>query len=216
MYQSVREDLDKIIIPNKKVGTPIAPNFFLEAKGTRGTIDVAVGQAVLDGAHGALIMHTLQNYLLDEPIYDGNAYAFISTLLDGYLRLHAHHMTAPAMSGQGPAYHTTLLKAYALSDDEAYSEGRGAFRNLRMRAKEDRDRFIEIANTRACHTSSEGDVAAIAIEEQDDGGSSPLEFYDSRMFAEQKDEGETQETRDNARLIIFHRGLTTLCSELCV
>ncbi|KAL6789530.1 hypothetical protein GGI42DRAFT_359025 [Trichoderma sp. SZMC 28013] len=197
VYQSVREDLDKIIIPNKKVGTPIAPNFFLEAKGTRGTIDVA-------------------NYLLDEPIYDGNAYAFISTLLDGYLRLHAHHMTAPAMSGQGPAYHTTLLKAYALSDDEAYSEGRGAFRNLRMRAKEDRDRFIEIANTRACHTSSEGDVAAIAIEEQDDGGSSPLEFYDSRMFAEQKDEGETQETRDNARLIIFHRGLTTLCSELCV
>jgi hypothetical protein len=30
-----------------------------------------------------------------------------------------------------------------------YSEGRGAFRNLRMKAKENRDRFIDIANARA-------------------------------------------------------------------
>ncbi|KAI8623376.1 hypothetical protein F5Y19DRAFT_458757 [Xylariaceae sp. FL1651] len=145
----VKEDLDKIIIPTKKGGVPIAPNFFLEAKSPGGNIEAAVGQAVLDGAHGAIIMHALQNYLVDEPVYDGNAYAFTSTLIDGYLKLYAHHLTAPAKSGQRPGYHSTLLKAYALSDDEVYPEGRGAFRNLRMRAKEDRDRFIEIANARA-------------------------------------------------------------------
>jgi hypothetical protein len=113
VHKRVREDLDEIIIPNKKVGTPIAPNFFLEAKGPGGSIEVAVRQAVLNGAHGALIMHALQNYLSDEPVYDGNAYAFTSTLLDGYLKFYAHHMAAPATFGQGPVYYTTLLKAYA-------------------------------------------------------------------------------------------------------
>ncbi len=204
----VREDLDKIIIPNKKVGVPVAPNFFLEAKGPGGTLEVAEGQAILDGAHGALIMHALQNYLVDKPMYDGKAYAFTSTLLGGYLTLYAHHLAPPTKPGQGPAYYATQIKAYALRDDEIYSEGRGAFRNLRMRAKEDRDRFIEIANARARDLStadvdSGGDNAASTIQEQD-GGSSPLDFYDCQMFAEpDENEQETQET--DVGLAILHQ-----------
>ncbi|KAI1865945.1 uncharacterized protein JN550_007923 [Neoarthrinium moseri] len=198
--KKVREDLDEIIIPTKKGGVPIAPNFFLEAKGPGGSIEVAMGQAVLDGAHGAHSMHALQNYLMDEPVYDGNAYAFTSTLLDGYLKLYAHHLTAPAKCGQGPSYHITLLKAYALSDDEVYSQGRGAFRNLRIRAKEYRDRFIGIANARVRDRSTEDadtewNVASMAGEQQDIG-SSPLDFYDCRMFAEPDDEEKTQEIQE--------------------
>jgi hypothetical protein len=202
--KKVREDLDKIIIPNKKVGIPVAPNFFLEAKGPGGTIEVAVWQAVLDGAYGALIMHTLQNYLSTEPIYDGNAYAFSSTLLDGYLKLYAHHLTAPAKPGQKPGYHTTLLKAYALCDDEVYSEGRAAFRNLRARAKEDRGRFIEIANARASNLGMEDNIANRSQEH--DGGSSPLDFYDCEMFAEpeENDQGTQETQRSSFGLAIFH------------
>ena len=57
--KKVREDLDRIIIPTKKERFPMAPNFFLEAKSSGGTVEVADGQAVLDGAYRAIIMHTL-------------------------------------------------------------------------------------------------------------------------------------------------------------
>jgi hypothetical protein len=151
----VRDDLSETIVPNKKHGIPLTPNFFLEAKGPRETLEGAEGQAVLDGAHGALIMHALQNYLLDEPIYDGNAYAYSCTLLGGYLTMYAHHLAAPAHSGERPAHYTTQVKAYALRDEDFYWEGMGAFRNLRLRAKEDRDRFIQTANIRAGRRNAE-------------------------------------------------------------
>ena len=41
--RKVREDLDKIIILIKKAGVPVAPNFFLEAKSSGGTVEVADG-----------------------------------------------------------------------------------------------------------------------------------------------------------------------------
>ncbi|KAH8747031.1 hypothetical protein F5883DRAFT_367245, partial [Diaporthe sp. PMI_573] len=62
----VREDLDKVIVPTKKAGVPVAPNFFLEAKGSGGTVEVADKQAVQDGAHGAVIMFALDNYLKEK------------------------------------------------------------------------------------------------------------------------------------------------------
>lgn len=201
MDKKVRQDLDKIITPTKKAGVPVAPNFFLEAKGSEGTIRVADGQAVLDGAHGAIIMHTLQNYLQAEPVYDGNAYAFTSTLIGGTLTLYAHHITAPVTTGQRPDQHTTQLKAYALTgDSDVWLEGTGAFRNLRMLAKGYRDRFIKAANARAREQYAE---AASTTQEQQDGGSSPLDFYDCEIFAEPEDsDQDTQET--NVGLAILH------------
>ena len=212
--RKVREDLDKIIIPTKKAGVPVAPNFFLEAKSSGGTVEVADGQAVLDGAHGAIMMHALQNYLQAEPLYDGNAYTFTSTLLGGFLTLYAHHITAPVAPGQRPCQHTTQLDAYALTgNDKAWLEGTAAFRNLRILAKDYRDRFIETANARARKqhaedTDTEETDLASTIEEEQQEGSSPFDFYDCRMFAEPEDgEPETQETQDgNVGLAILHDG----------
>lgn len=148
--KQVRTDLNNIIVPSNTSGCPIAPNFFLEAKSRWGNIKVAQGQAVLDGSYGAYIMHALQNYLTDgEPEYDGNAYAFSAALIGGYLELYAHHIAAPTETEKLPTYYTTLLSAYALIDKRTYPVGRNAFRNLRMRAKEVRDRFIANANARA-------------------------------------------------------------------
>lgn len=210
--RKVREDLDKIIIPSKKAGVPIVPNFFLEVKSCTGTFFVADGQAVLDGAHGAIMMHALQNYLQAEPLYDGNAYAFTSTLLDGFLTLYAHHITAPVAPGQRPCQHTTQLDAYALTgNNKKWLEGTAAFRNLRMLAKDYRDRFIRTANARARKqdgeaTDTEGTDLANTIEEEQQGGSSPFDFYDCLTDAEpEDDEPETQEAQHvNVGLAILH------------
>lgn len=197
--KKVREDLDKVIIPTKKAGVPVAPNFFLEAKGPGGTVEVADKQAVQDGAHGAVIMLTLDNYLKEKPVYDGNAYAFSSTLVGGTLTLYAHHITAPVSPGERPDHHTTQLKAYALTgDDDVWLEGTGAFRNLRMLAKDLRDRFIRRANARARKqnaeaAATEGNELARTPEERH-GGSGPIDFFDCQMFAEPGDD--EQDTRD--------------------
>ena len=39
--QKVRDNLDKRIIPTEKTRVPIAPNFFLEAKAPRGSLEIA-------------------------------------------------------------------------------------------------------------------------------------------------------------------------------
>ncbi|KAL7925938.1 hypothetical protein ACQKWADRAFT_329002 [Trichoderma austrokoningii] len=209
--RKVREDLDKIIIPTEKADVPIAPNFFLEVKSSRGTIQVADGQAVLDGAYGAIIMHALQNYLQTEPLYDGNAYAFTSTFIGGCLTLYAHHITAPVAPGERPCQHTTQLNAYALTGDyDVWLEGTGAFRNLRVLAKDYRDRNTQRLQTQGADLAStieeEQQRGTSTTEEEQQGGSSPFEFYDCQMFAEpEDDEPETQETQNaNVGLAILH------------
>ncbi|PON29645.1 hypothetical protein TGAM01_v201894 [Trichoderma gamsii] len=198
---TVRQSLNNQIIPTKNAETPIVPNFFLEFKNNAGKMKVAERQTTMNGVQGAYIMHALQNYLPDEkPEYDGKAYAFTATLVDTYLRLYAHHLIAPTQRGKQPGCYATLLKAYALDDEEAYLTGRTAFRNLRMRAKEDRDRFIASANARARRqntadedveedidddgSTERGDNFSRAGEEQQDQGSSPLNFYDAHTFIE--------------------------------
>jgi hypothetical protein len=93
-------NLNKLIIPTKHASAPVAPNFFLETKAPRGGADVALRQALHDGAIGARAMHALQNYGTEEPLFDGNAYTYSSTYHagTGTLQLYAHHntpLTAP-------------------------------------------------------------------------------------------------------------------------
>ncbi|PTB45276.1 hypothetical protein M441DRAFT_158915 [Trichoderma asperellum CBS 433.97] len=211
--RKVRKDLDDIIIPSKRAGFPIAPNFFLEVKSDEGKLKVAQDQSIVNGAYGARAMHALKNYLVDgEPEYDGNAYAYTAILARALLELYAHHLTAPTKPGGQPGCHATLLGSYGLRDEDNYSTGRGAFRNLRMRAKEDRERFIETANARARRrrrvdedtedestedgSTEKGDNFSMVEEEQQDDGSSPLNFYDAHAFVEpgENTQGATQDT----------------------
>ncbi|KAG6010528.1 hypothetical protein E4U21_005879 [Claviceps maximensis] len=147
--QEVKEALYQKIVPTV-ASAPIVPNFFLEAKSIEGSLAVAEKQIMLDGAHGVVGMHALQNYLLDEPAYDGNAYTFSATFVGGFLNLYAHHPEAPTEPAQNLRCYTTQLHAYALTGDyEVFLEGIGAFRNLRNLAKTYRDQFIETANARS-------------------------------------------------------------------
>lgn len=144
---SIRSELDRFIVPGGDI--PILPNFFLEVKGPDGRPSVATQQARYYGAIGARGMHSLQNHLRKEPIYDDNAYSFSTTYQDGHLILFAHHLTAPTTPGGRPEYHMTQLKSFALtSDRETFTQGVTTFRLLRDLAKRYRDDFINDANSR--------------------------------------------------------------------
>lgn len=195
--KKVREDLNDIIIPSKEADVPIAPNFFLEARSCDEPLVVAEWQSILNGAHGAHIMHALQNYSINkEPVYNGNAYAFTAILNYRSLRLYTHHITPPTKPGERPGYHTTLLKCYEPVGNGNYSAAMGALKNLRERARDLRDRFVDIANERSrCQNTKdegmrdddgteEGGNFSMDGDDHQYEGSSPLKFYDAQMFAE--------------------------------
>ncbi len=214
--KQVRDDLDKIIIPTKHATVPIAPNLFLEAKSPGGTDDVAMRQAMLNGGHGLTIMHALKNYLKEQPVYDGNAYAFSATFVAGTLKLYAHHYAPLANPERRPAIYTTQLKSYALTGDyDVWLEGTAAFRTLRVLAKQYRDQFIEAANARArqatieaeADATDDGDLAS-TIENQQGEDSSPTDFHDclEQTFAEPGDKADAASRDTNAGLAILDHG----------
>jgi hypothetical protein len=155
LHGKMSDDLDGLIVPSRHAIVPITPNFFLEAKGSKYSTEVASAQATLDGTYGARTMYSLQNYLVDKPQCDGNVYAFSAVVTNGLLELYAHHVTYRENEGDGQSqserelsYHTTVIMAFALTYGEAFSDGRTALRNLRAKAKQYRDHFIKIANDR--------------------------------------------------------------------
>lgn len=143
----IRNELDQFITPGGDI--PILPNFFLEIKGPDGRPAVAAQQARYDGAIGARAMHSLQNCMRNEPIYDGYPYTFSAKYQDGHLVLYTHHLTAPITNEGRPEYHMTHLKSYALTcDRRTFIQGATAIRNLCDLAKRYRDAFINEANSR--------------------------------------------------------------------
>lgn len=148
--RSVLAQLDKHISPSTQAEHSLAPNFFVEAKGPDGRSSVLQKQIRYDGAIGSRCMHSLQNYGVDNPQYDGRARSFSATYLGTTLQLYAHHVTAPRTKEDRPGYHTTELRAYAITDQrEMFIQGVTAFRNLRDFAKRERDALISAANARA-------------------------------------------------------------------
>ncbi|CAN8099326.1 unnamed protein product [Discula destructiva] len=162
----VRNELGRYIVPSTAVDKPIAPNFFLEAKGPDGSAAVMMRQARYDGAVGARAIHSLQNYGQEELVYNGKPCTYTITYHNGQLQLFAHHTTTPKIPNGRPEYHMTQLKAYAVtSDRETFVQGATAFRNARDLAKQHRDTFIQAANSRH-HTrvASAQENLAISIE----------------------------------------------------
>lgn len=163
LNSTLRDDkeLNPRIIPTKHPRAPVAPNFFLEAKAPSGGVDVARRQAMGDGAYGARGMHSIKNYGLEQPDFDGNAYTYSSTYQAGLLKLYSHHPSAPPGSGDNPRYHMTQLRGYDLTDSrDAYREGTAAVRNIRDLAKRQRDQLIKEANARTSQSShSYGEVS---------------------------------------------------------
>jgi hypothetical protein len=165
-------NLNKLIIPTKHASAPVAPNFFLETKAPRGGADVALRQALHDGAIGARAMHALQNYSAEEPTFDGNAYTYSSTYHagTGTLQLYAHHVTPPTAPGGRPEYHMTQVDGWQMTGNiDTFRRGATAFRNARDSAQRHRDSFTQAANARARQSDVEAPPEAeitVAVAEQ--------------------------------------------------
>ncbi|KAH7113469.1 hypothetical protein B0J13DRAFT_460818 [Dactylonectria estremocensis] len=174
LNRSIRDELAGHIIPSTMEDKPMAPNFFLEVKGPDGSAAVATRQARYDGAIGSRGIHSLQNYGREEPQYDDQAHTYSSTYHDGTLKLFAHHVTAPTMSGGRPEYHMTQLRTFGMTDTRhTFVQGATAFRNVRDFAKRHRDGFIQAANARAAQ------VAAAAAVAQEDLSPTCRELHES-------------------------------------
>ncbi|KAK3364669.1 hypothetical protein B0T25DRAFT_620554 [Lasiosphaeria hispida] len=116
--RQVRTELNGRITPSTQHDLPIAPDFFLAAKGPDGSLAVAQRQACYDGTLGAMGMRDLLSHLI--PLASLKA---------------------------RPEYVMTQIKAYSLTSDyDAYRQGAAAYRNGRDWAKQRRDEAIEQAN----------------------------------------------------------------------
>ena len=107
--RKVREELSGHIIPSKRDDLPIAPNFFLAAKGPDGSLAVAGRQACYDGAFGARGMHSLQSYGKGELVYDNAAYTVTSIYHGGTLKMYTIHLAQPAEPNGRPSYYMTQI-----------------------------------------------------------------------------------------------------------
>ncbi|KAF1993298.1 hypothetical protein P154DRAFT_527867 [Amniculicola lignicola CBS 123094] len=149
LSRKVREELGGRIIPSTQHDLPIAPNFFLAAKGPDGSLAVAGRQACYDGALGARAMHSLQSYGQEEPVYD-KASTITSIYHGGTLKMYTSHVAQPKNPGGRPQYHMTQLRSFALTDTrDTCVAGLQAYRNGREWAEEQRNEAIRQANERA-------------------------------------------------------------------
>ncbi|QSS53757.1 hypothetical protein I7I53_01118 [Histoplasma capsulatum var. duboisii H88] len=149
LNRSTREALSDRIIPSTQDNLPMAPNFFVEAKGPDGSLAVATRQACYDGALGARGMHALQSYERYGLTHDNNAYTLTLTYHGGQLKMYTTHMSKSDDPDSRPEYIMQQLKGWSLTGDlETFRQGASAYRNARDWAKEKRDEFIRAANER--------------------------------------------------------------------
>lgn len=161
LNRRVRDELSGRIIPSTQDDLPIAPNFFLAAKGPDGSLAVAGRQACYDGALGARGMHSLQSYGQDEPTYDNNAYTVTSIYHGGTLKMYTSHpIQATNLEGR-PKYCMNQLNTWGMTGNaETFRQGATAYRNARDWTKEQRDEAIKRANERA----NDGQVGTLAVD----------------------------------------------------
>ncbi|KAI4154565.1 MAG: hypothetical protein LQ340_001594 [Diploschistes diacapsis] len=157
----VRDKLSGHIIPSTQDDLPLAPNFFVAAKGPDGSAAVAKRQACYDGALGARGIHSLQSYGQEDPSHDNNTYTISVTYHDGTLKMYTSHLTQPASSRDRPEYFMHQVKGWSMTSDfETFLKGTTYYRNGRDWAKEQRDEAIRRANERI----DEHHVGTLAID----------------------------------------------------
>ena len=145
----VRDELSGHIIPSIQDDSPIAPNFFLAAKGPDGSLAVAGRQASYDVALGARRVRSVRSYRQAEPVFDNKAYTITSIYHGGQLKMFTSHPTQPNSPGGQPEYHMHQLRFFAMADRaETFRQGATYYRNGKDWAQEQRDEATRLANGR--------------------------------------------------------------------
>lgn len=143
----VRDKLGGHIIPSTQDNLPIAPNFFVAAKGPDGSLAVAGRQASYDGALGARGMRSLELFGQEEPVSVNTASTFSSIYHGGQLKMFTVHPSQPVSSGSRTEYFMHQLNTWGMTGNaETFRQGATFYRNARDWAKEQRDEAIRRAN----------------------------------------------------------------------
>lgn len=177
LHAEVCAELGGRIVPSTQGNVPVAPNFFLLAKGPDVPPSVVRRQACYVGALGARGIHSLQSYGRSEQQYDNTAYNLTATYHDGHLKMYTTHLIPPLPQKDQPGYVMTLVDTWSLTHNtDAFREGVAAFRNGIDWAEQQRERAIQQANEKAAeaeaHPSDDGSGAE-AEASSSDAGSGP-------------------------------------------
>jgi hypothetical protein len=89
------EQLSKYIIPSSHIHLSAVPNFSLEAKGPDRLLAEALRQACHNDTVGAKVMHSLETYGQDQPIYSNNVHTISSIYHGGTLKMYGHSVAQP-------------------------------------------------------------------------------------------------------------------------
>jgi hypothetical protein len=150
LNRRVRDDLGDQIIPSTQDDLPIAPNFFLAAKGPDGSLAVAGRQASYDATLGERGQLSLGSWGQDGQVFDNKAHTVTSVYHGGTLKMYSIHATQSNSPDVRSDYYMHQINAYAMTGDaETFRKGAAAFRNLRDYTEEQRNRAIQQANERA-------------------------------------------------------------------
>lgn len=154
----VQEDLGYALIPTGHAMAPVAPNFFLEVKGPRGSDEVVIRQACYNGALGARAMSCPQSYK-QKLVFDNKPYTITATYHGGTLSLYTSHLVA------GPEdiieFHKTHVNSWSLRGNyESFRQGVTALRNARDWAQKQRNVLLSAANERAKSVAGQSSTEA--------------------------------------------------------
>jgi len=164
----IRNELSKHIVPSTSTHLPIAPNYFIEAKGPDGSLAVATRQACYDGAHGARAMQSLRSFRQSEPEYDNVAHTLSTIYHGGQVKIFSHSVAQPNGPGTLPVISMHQQRSFALTDSEpSHVQGLTAVRNAADWAEEERNAGIMLARERASQgaADNEGGIDEYAEEE---------------------------------------------------
>ena len=143
-HKQLCDHIGKLIVPGKSL--PILPNFFVEGKGSGGTLQITTRQALHDGTLGARAMYHTK-LLAGEKNLNGYAYAFSATYVDGTLSLHAHFCSRIPGENTQLRHHMCRLARILLDETvEDLVRAITAFRNLQDLAHEIRTEAASVAN----------------------------------------------------------------------
>jgi hypothetical protein len=138
-------------VPSSDNSRPLLPKFFLEAVCGCEESFINVRSKVIEDLAYARGMHKIQSYGQGQSVFDGNAYTIglIYNCYDRDLACYTMHATGPAGPNGEPNYWTNCICSFNMIDSvDTFREGVAALRNAQDWAKEQRDKFIALANER--------------------------------------------------------------------
>jgi hypothetical protein len=203
LNSGARKILGQYVVPATGSGRPIAPNFFLEAKGPRGATATAKAKAFYDGALGARAMQYLRSYTgrnveLANLVYDNIAYAITSYFDGNTLVMFTVHLTPPEPPSNRPLYHLNkLLGVYMTGTLQDYWRGVTMFRNARDWARKARDELIKQANNKKIEIEAEISIPNTSLRRRratvvnEGSGSNHVQSPDRALEVILEDEEET-------------------------